>query len=655
MIDDTDGAGAGADGTAPDLDALVGLLAEHDRTGAGAPRDRLVAGWRVLRPRLATDDAALLAGRAADAARLDLAAARADLREAPAQAGTDPELRTRFEAARDAARDAGLPVEALRAELDLFGRDAVARAAESADTVGPDLAHVTAIVAAIAAQARQADPATADVVTAAAMSRAADVVLDVARALDGAGDPEATGTALRAGVQAAQEAVRAFEALDAAALDPASAAAYARALGVGPFDDAADGVARLGAALALLPAGTRAADRAELLRDLSRQLVDAGDADRAVGTLAEAAAAFRLAGDGMRAAACESFGATLLSRLGRPGEAADLLARTVAAVSTDGPDVAPADVVLGLHAERLTALARAERPDEAAAAARAVLALLDERPAGHPQTAFPAGRAAYAAAVALRAAGERDEAHAAAVRSAALHGEHLDGLARAEALELAAALVDTPAEAATLLAEAATYADGSGYLPAATELRRRWAAAAGAAEGPDAALAVLDETRARLAAAGGSDEAVETDETDGADGGADDEQLRALHVALVDHQRASTLLAAGRPADAVAALEDVAQVYGDAGDHDNAVRAICLLVEALHLSGRTADAVTVGRGVADQLAAAGGAEHARAVGGVLAAVLDAAGDGDGARQAWERYGGGEPTGGPAGQDDAATT
>ena len=89
----------------------------------------------------------------------------------------------------------------------------------------------------------------------------------------------------------------------------------------------------------------------------------------------------------------------------------------------------------------------------------------------------------------------------------------------------------------------------------------------------------------------------------------------------------------------MAALENVAQTYGDVGDHDNAVRAICLLVEALHLSGRTGDAVTVGRGVADQLAAAGGAEHARAVGGVLAAVLEAAGDVEGARAAWAQYGG----------------
>ena len=644
MIDDTDGAAAADDSTAADLDALVALLADHERTGEGAARRGFVDGWKQLRPRLAIHAPDLLAARAVDTALLDLAVVRADLVDAPAQAGTDPELRTRLEAARDAARDAGLPVEALRAELDLFGRDAVERAAAGSDTVGPDLAHVTAIVAALAAQAAQADPATADVVTASAMSRAADVVLDVARTLDAAvSEPEATGTALRAGVQAAQEAVEAFEAVDAAALTPAAAAAYARALGVGPFDDAAAGVARLESALTLLPAGTRAGDRAELLRDLSRQLVDAGDGDRAVGTLAEATEAFRLAGDDMRAAACESFAATLLSRLGRHGEAADLLARTVGAVSTGGPDGAPADVVLGLHAEHLTALARADRADEAAGAARSVLALLDERPAGHPETAFPAGRAAYAAAVALRAAGERDEARAAAERSAALHGEHLDGLARAEALELAAALADTPAQAAALLAEASTYADGSGYLPAATELRRRWAAAAGAAEGPDAALAVLDETRTRLEAADGSGPADDED-------GSDDEQLRALHVALVDHQRASTLLAAGRPAEAVAALENVAQTYGDVGDHDNAVRAICLLVEALHLSGRTGDAVTVGRGVADQLAAAGGAEHARAVGGVLAAVLEAAGDVEGARAAWAQYGGSDD-----GSDDGSGT
>jgi hypothetical protein len=156
------------------------------------------------------------------------------------------------------------------------------------------------------------------------------------------------------------------------------------------------------------------------------------------------------------------------------------------------------------------------------------------------------------------------------------------------------------------------------------DLRRRHADAVDDADGPDAALALLAGLRADVT---------------GADVPSDEERARAWHLAAIGHLETAVLLAADRADDALAAVAGVAQAYGDVGDDDNAVRVTCLHVQALYQSGRTDAAETLGRAVADQALAQGRTEHARAVAGTVARILDEAGDPAGADDVWSRYGG----------------
>ncbi|WP_088288508.1 hypothetical protein [Kineosporia sp. A_224] len=603
-------AAVGALPPAQALDDLLRLRDEVSATGAADGWDRLVAGWSALRSRVAAEAPDLLDARAADVARLDVAAVRHELTAVPDGGRPEPALRARLDAVGAALRAAGQEAEGLLVALQAHGIEALARADAGPASVEADLAEGTRLADAVAA--------TGD--AAAAAQATAELALLAVRLGQTVADPAVARSAHDGGLRAAAAAAEAFAVIDPAGLDGAQRGRYALALLVTTQRAGhEDALTLLDRALAVLPAGTRAYERAVVLDASAFRLAALDRVEEAADALDAAAADARTGGNAALAASCAARAGGLLLDLDRPGEAADRLERALAALP-------PTAAAWGVHADLVVALGRAGRTLDAADLAESVERLLAERPptGDDPQEAFDAGRAAFVGALALRTLDEGAAAARLAVTSAALHALHPQSLARAEALDLAAGCTDDVPERVRLLAEAVEVAAGADDRWFAADLRRRHADAVDDADGPDAALALLAGLRADVTAA---------------DVPAEEERARTWHLAAIGHLETALLLRADRADAALAALTGVAQAYGDVGDDDNAVRVTCLHVQALHQGGRTDAAEALGRAVADQALAQGRGEHARAVGGTVARVLDESGDPEAADEVWSRYSG----------------
>lgn len=608
-----DGSGAAAADALPPaqgLDDLLRLRDEVSATGAANGWDRLVAGWSALRPRVVAEAPDLLVARAVDVARLDVAAVRHELTAVPDGGRPDPALRARLVTVGAALRSAGQEAEGLLVALQAHGIEAIARADAGPGSVEADLTEATRLADAVAAAGDAA----------AAAQATAELALLAVRLGQTVADPAVARSAHDGGLRAAAAAAEAFAVLDPAGLDGAQRGRYALALLVTTQRAGhEDALTLLERALAVLPAGTRAYERAVVLDATAFRLAALDRVEEAADALDAAAADARTSGNTALAASCAARAGGLLLDLDRPGEAAERLERALAALP-------PTATAWGVHADLVVALGRAGRTLDAADLADTVERLVGERPpkGDDPQEAFDAGRAAFVGALALRTLDEGAAAARLATTSAALHALHPQSLARAEALDLAAGCTEDVPERVRLLAEAVEVAAGADDRWFAADLRRRHADAVDDADGPDAALALLAGLRADVTAA---------------DVPAEEEAARTWHLAAIGHLETAVLLRADRADAALAALAGVAQAYGDVGDDDNAVRVTCLHVQALHQGGRTDAAEALGRAVADQALAQGRSGHARAVGGTVARVLDESGDPEAADEVWSRYSG----------------
>jgi tetratricopeptide (TPR) repeat protein len=512
--------------------------------------------------------------------------------------------------------------------LQVHSVDAVRRAQAGPESLPADFSAAVdlADLVTAACEADGASEPTAPGRAPAAQAKAEVALLGV-RLAQTLQDEDAARDAHGAAMRAAQAAAAAYEALDPSLLTGRQLGRLAFVLLIGTdgleHDDA---LTLLDRGLALLPPGVRAHERALLLDARAYRLAALERQEEAAAALDEAAVAATVAGETAMATSCTARAGGIHLDLDHPDEAAARLERAVAGLGVEDPATGAHRVPYGMYADLVLCLLRSGRALDAAEVAEGVARLLHEHPptGDDPRHAFDAGRAAYLGARALRALDETDAAGRLAVTSADMHAMHDTVLARVEAIDLAATCASTPTERAALLGRAVELAAGEADVWFTADLRRRYADAVDDADGPDAALALLDALDADLR---------------GLDVDGDDARQRGWHLAASGHLRGAVLLNAGRAEEAVAAVEPVAQSFGDVGDHDAAIRAVCLHVEALYRAGRTDAAAALGRGVADQALALDRAEHARAVGGTLARVLDDAGDPDGAQEVWERYGG----------------
>jgi hypothetical protein len=208
-------------------------------------------------------------------------------------------------------------------------------------------------------------------------------------------------------------------------------------------------------------------------------------------------------------------------------------------------------------------------------------------------------------------------------------------VAEAEAWQLLTRCGGSAAENAAALGRAAELADASGDWARAATCRREQATAVHEAEGPDAALAVVDEAVSRLEAEGGPRGGRHADpETD-----AEAERQLSWHRLALAEQRVRLLALAGRFPDALEEVADLEAGYRDLDDAWSARDVVALRGQIRAELGHLDAGITDLTDAAEEALASGDVHQTRELAVRLAAVLDDAGRPEDAEKAWRRFSG----------------
>ena len=608
------------------LDAVLALREHAGMSGEHAAWQAFAVQWPEVREELESAGAGLLAARRQEIALVDVAYLMHVLWPSPGGAADSSRAAVELGLAVDMLHSVGLDTEAdlleeqrLAVQLDagqVTGEQALRRSADLAEQVQ----HSGSPAQCARAYAHLAHIATAVVANLDGPGGQDDVDED-------AGDPtgDATGEdaeeARSVGVWAAARAAQLFEALDPATLTGRERSLYAgivlsRAEEL-EAEPALDVVARV---LELLPPGVRADARGRALYVRGIRLAWLDELDAAVGTLREAAEEAVRAGEDWGAVSALATAGSAVAEARRPAEAVPLLQEALerGARLTDTP-------LWRLRSQLVHALLDAGQVLDAADLADNTEDLLRTYPpsAADPESAFHAGRLAFGGALALRRLEEPAAAARLALAAADAHSYHDVPMARAEALDVAAMCTSDATERVRLYQEALAEADAGQEDPwFVASLRRRLADAVEDADGPDAALAIIEGARAELSA-------LEVSE--------DEEPLRAWHLTALAHFTAGVLMRAERYEAALDVIAGVVADYAELGDDDNAAGAVCLQAAALHAVGRPEDGIALAREAAEEALTRGEREQSERIGTTLARLLDETGDPEAADRAWTRY------------------
>jgi tetratricopeptide (TPR) repeat protein len=433
-------------------------------------------------------------------------------------------------------------------------------------------------------------------------------------------------------------------------LDHQQLRALARLLRVRAGTEPADfAVATLREAVAALPTGVRPRERALARVDLAATL-QAVDATAAVDVFRDALDdAARARDDALRGSLLGSL-AGLRHTIGDVEGAADDLTRALPLLDKHGDPLLAAQA----RCDLARALLDAGRVAEAAEAAEGGLDLVsrvlaaDGVTPADPDEPPPdvldlradihlAGTCAFAAAEAACALGEGQHARDLAELSAGWHRSNGNLVAEAEAWQLLTRCGGSVAENAAALGRAAELADASGDWARAATCRREQATAVHEADGPDAALAVVDDAVTRLEAEGGprggrhADPAVVEEA---------ERQLQWHRLALAE-QRVRLLALAGRFPDALGEVADIEAGYRDLDDAWSARDVVALRGQIRAELGQLDAGITDLTQAAEEALASGDTHQTRELAVRLAAVLDDAGRPEDAEKAWRRFSGEE--------------
>jgi tetratricopeptide (TPR) repeat protein len=411
-----------------------------------------------------------------------------------------------------------------------------------------------------------------------------------------------------------------------------------------PVDDR---IAQLRVAYELLPAGTRAHERAAIGVELAGVLAETGDLASVTALLPDVVEDARICGEGSIEAQAWGMLGRVHEHIGDAAAAVTAFGRAVRVVQTDRPVQ-----LASAQQELVYALRAVGRGVEAAELAETALqtllegtGLADPSPVNpgsaepslaDPSLADPEGSeadpvaartAATLAYVAALTASDLDEeihANGLARRSAGWHRSIGWGAAEAEALSLAARTESEPAAAIPLMRRAVSLFKADG-LWAEAALGRRWLSGpVFDAEGLDAARVVLAEARAAL------------DEVDVPERA--ERELAVQHLLLTE--RTVRVLAAGDEyKEALAAGEGLDVAYRDLGFDQAARNIVALRADILDDLGRTEEGLDALETAAQESLDAGDELQARQLGGLLARLLDGLGRPDDAEAAWQRFAG----------------
>jgi tetratricopeptide (TPR) repeat protein len=401
----------------------------------------------------------------------------------------------------------------------------------------------------------------------------------------------------------------------------------------------------LRSAIAVLPDGVRPLERALAGADLAGALQE-GDPAAALAAWDRAASDAAAAGAQPVLGNLLAAGATLRHALGDPEGAAHQLFRAVPLLDEHAAPPLAAQARFDL-ARALLDLGRDVEAAEVAESALADLTdLLREVPAaeapvegGRPSPSGPkaelhlAGCAAFAAAEANAATGDRQQARALALLSAAWHERNHNLIAQAEAWQLAARLGGPARQLADDLGRAAALAEAGGDWARAATCRRERVIALKDAAGLEAAFGALDEADAALRE---RDENPAGRHAPAPEQNLAERQLRWHRLAIAE-QRARLLAVAGRFTEALAVVKGLEDEYVQLGDDWSARDLMGLRGQLRAELGDLDGALDDLRLAAESAMAAGDRPQAHGLGERLAAVLDEAGRPEDAESAWQRY------------------
>jgi hypothetical protein len=626
---------------AGDVVAMATAFDAAARAENDQERVNVLAAWRLVRGRHASPNPDLT---------VELAAARLDgwlavERMLGQEANLDDLLRE--------AQEAGRRLRACGADTEAALHDQVVKLASvRAGTATPeDAAAVESEVTALTLWVlRGGDPAQAGValsrLVAARQLAAPERSPDRPAAHGGDASPDeafAISDPVAAGIALLSSVTR-------DALDHQQLRALARLLRVRAGTEPADfAIATLNEAVAALPTGVRPRERALARADLAATLQTV-DAAAAVDVFRDALDdAARARDDALRGSLLGSL-AGLRHTIGDVEGAADDLTRALPLLDRHGDPLLAAQA----RCDLARALLDADRVAEAVEAAEAGLDLVSRVLAADlvtpadPDDPLPdepvlrgdvhlAGTCAFAAAEAACSLGEEQHARDLAELSAGWHRRHGNVIAEAEAWQLYTRCGASPAENAAALARAADLADEGGDWARAANCRRERATAVHEAEGPEAALEVVDDAVTKLDAGGGPRGGRHADPGLVAE---TERQLRWHRLALAE-QRVRLLALAGRFSEALADVADLDTGYRELDDAWSARDVVALRGQIRAELGDVDAGIVDLTDAAEEALASGDAHQTRELAVRLAAVLDDAGRREDAEKAWRRFGGEE--------------
>ena len=634
-------AGAGATRTAP-TPADISRRFERSRvTQVRADWERALEDWRDCRPDSALPDGALPDGvTPAEAARLDAALAQKDLMAGRGDIAALVAAAERLSAAGDPGSGAFYRAAALREQVEARAADAGLAVAARVDELLADAALTCTPVE----TACLAVPVRGVLLTAGArglldgdeaQSRARTLLTRGLTLLEGAGVENLTPQ------QRGCLAVLLLE--SSAELQPQ------------------DRIAQLRRAWELLPAGTRATERAVVGLQWGGVLAEGGQLPVALAVLADVVVDGVTGGNPLLSARAWAMSGRIHRHLadraaaGDDDDAADRGAAYEPALEAFWqadrllPGVTVPEEVADNRHDLAYALIDAGRPLEAAEVAETAVQVLGEhlaecglKPAADTEqvtgtdptgdavaehlagTARLLGTLSFAAATACQSLDEQAAALAHARRSASWHRRiGWDG-ARAEALGLVGQLTDDREEALAAFGRAALLYTELGRWREAARLRR-------AVVGTTLGVAGLTAAREAIAAAWSALDQVGPDE--------DERDAYTWERLALTEQAARVLLRAGQTQEGLELLKGLDDAYREVGDLGSVWDVALLRVDALDVLGQGEQAIAVLEPAAAQALAVGAPSRARELGGRLAVLLDALGRPDDAQAAWERFGG----------------
>ncbi len=432
------------------------------------------------------------------------------------------------------------------------------------------------------------------------------------------------------------------------------------------MEQPADPIAVLRSALALLPSGWRAHQRAIVGMNLAGQLAAIGDIPEARTLLEDVTKDALIAGEprlsaevfgmlgrvhnhtGDAAAAVTAFSSArqLLEGSGSPERIAELTHELVHALRAAGrtPEAAElAETTLQILIEQTRlddVQAGPEKPAETPSNPDAVVAGSAAPVAKDPGTASMSAAAgtsaapengaaaqvaaglAFAGALAAWDLGEDTHACALARRSATWYRSTGSTAAQAQSLTLAGEIESDPVESGKLFTEAVDlYVDADLWRQAA-RCRRLLAGSVHSVDGLESARESLSAARSALEAYLPQD---------------GEEIAYATEKLALTVQTARILADGGSLDEALAVLDGVDQAYRDMGDPGSARWVVGLQVDILIQLGQAEEALRRQTRIAEEAREAGEIDEARRRGADLTRILDNLGRSDEAETAWQRF------------------